>query len=65
MYNHQNLHIANLSLDLFLGAVRTEPERQRDFVPIPLDVIDTTGTVVVGKAKCDQSPIIIIESAEK
>jgi hypothetical protein len=49
-YNHRNLHVANLSLDLFLGAVRTEPERQRDFVPIPLNVIDTTGTVVV-KAK--------------
>ena len=65
MYNHRNLHVANLSLDLFLGAVRAEPERQRDFVPIPLDVIDTTGTVVVGKAKCDQSPIIIIEIAEK
>jgi hypothetical protein len=65
MYNHQNLHIANLSLDLFLGAVRTEPERQRDFVPIPLDVIDTTGTVVVGKAKCNQSPIINIEVADR
>jgi hypothetical protein len=49
-----NLHIANLSLDLFLGAVRTEPEGQRDFVPIPLDVIDTTGTISV-KAKCRQS----------
>jgi hypothetical protein len=44
-YNHRNLHVPNLSLDLFLGAVRTEPERQRDFMPIPLDVIDTTGTV--------------------
>jgi hypothetical protein len=58
-----NLHVANLSLDLFLGAVRTEPERQRDFVPIPLDVIDTTGTVVVIKAKYHQSPIINIEIA--
>jgi hypothetical protein len=63
MYNHRNLHVPNLSLDLFLGAVRTEPERQRDFVPIPLDVIDTTGTVVIIKAKYHQSPIINIEIA--
>ena len=43
------LHVPDLSLDLFLGAVRAESKGQRDFVPIPLDLIDTPGSKASGR----------------